>query len=1147
MWDSNGITFANWSIVGEFPNAIFVNTNNTIYVANNSPQNDTIVIWQEESVNPTKIIHGNFTGPSSLFVTSNGDIYIDDGFKNRQVQKWSAETSTFVTVMNVNSSCNGLFVDINDTLYCSMSGHHQVVKRSLNDVVMTSNRVAAGTGIAGSDPDKLNSPRGIFVDANLDLYVADNGNHRVQLFQSGESNGITVAGGGSVNPTTTLYLPVGIILDADKYLFIVDSYNNRIVGSGLNGFRCLVGCYGRGLQSNQFHNPNSMSFDRSGNIFVIDSDNHRIQKFLLIKDSFALSFNQPNFCSTAAWNPTASSFANRSTIGLDPRAIFVSKNNTIYVGNRLNNTIVIWHDESVNPTKIIHGNFTEPLSLFVTSNGDIYIGDGIWNGGVHRWSAETNIFVTVMNVKFACNGLFVDINDTLYCSIPDHDQVVKRSLNDAVMAPNRVAAGTGIEGSASNQLYNPRGIFVDVNLDLYVADCSNNRVQLFQPGESNGITVVGEKSLNPTIILGCPNGVILDAEKDLFIVDQNNHRIVSSGLHGFRCLVGCYGRGSQSNQLYGPRSLSFDRSGNMFVTDYGNHRIQKFIYLKKSCANTSSRLQKTYSSSLTSNNQIYYRDCKKQNFYYESVQVQVIESGYYTFRGSGTIDAYGSIYENKFNLLNPSENLLKTDDDSGFDTQFKLDIHLDVDTIYVMVVTTYESKESGEFSIVVLGKNKVVLERLSTPVNIQFRYTSKLTDDSPTYYRDCRVPQCHYETSQIYVNTTGLYVLWSENNINAYGYIYKNDFNPLKPSENLLLSHDGPKQSGCVIGDQCNFHIKGIGLTLDDILRDELQSNTVLNNQSFSIKLSAGLTIIMFIAGLINSILSFITFQHKDSQQVGCGMYLLASSITSLLTISMFIIKFWFVVLTHINVPTSLSVLRGGCASIELILKLFLYLDGWLNACVAIERAVLLFKGVNFNKKKSKFIAKRTILILPFCIFGTLIHEFVFRRLFVYETGLNKIDTNKTNEDTNNRYVSCITHYSPSIQDYNTSVLFFHLVGPFIVNLFSALFIIFGGAQQRSTARTNQNFKEHVKEQFREHKQLIISPIVLLILSIPRLIISLLPGCVKTSDNLWLYLGPYFISFTSSMLIFLIFVFPSELYMKAFKQAFNRIRRRTPP
>ncbi len=59
------------------------------------------------------------------------------------------------------------------------------------------------------------------------------------------------------------------------------------------------------------------------------------------------------------------------------------------------------------------------------------------------------------------------------------------------------------------------------------------------------------------------------------------------------------------------------------------------------------------------------------------------------------------------------------------------------------------------------------------------------------YYRDCEIPKCYYETLEINVNRTGSYVLWSESNMNTYGYIYKNDFNPLKPFENLLLEHDG--------------------------------------------------------------------------------------------------------------------------------------------------------------------------------------------------------------------------------------------------------------------------------------------------------------------------------------------------------------------
>jgi hypothetical protein len=347
-----------------------------------------------------------------------------------------------------------------------------------------------------------------------------------------------------------------------------------------------------------------------------------------------------------------------------------------------------------------------------------------------------------------------------------------------------------------------------------------------------------------------------------------------------------------------------------------------------------------------------------------------------------------------------------------------------------------------------------------------------------------------------------------------------------------------------VIGDRCNFYIKGIGLTLDDILRDELRPNTILNNQSFSIKISAAFTIIVFVGGLINSVLSLVTFQNKECRQVGCGLYLLASSVTSFLTISMFTIKFWFVVLSHINVSTSLSVLRGGCVSIEVILKIFLYLDAWFNACVAVERAVLVFKGANFDKMKSKYFARRIILILPFCIISTLIHELVYRRLFVYQTGTDKIDEDKTSGGMTERYVSCVTHYSPAVQDYNTTILFFHLVAPFLANLFSALFIIFRTARQRSVTRTGKTFSEHVRKQFNEHKQLIISPVILLVLLIPRLIISLLPGCVKMSENVWLYLSAYFISFIPSMLIFLIFVVPSEFYMKAFKQSFKSVRQR---
>ena len=65
--------------------------------------------------------------------------------------------------------------------------------------------VVAGVGLGGSDAHMLQQPEGIFVDTDLNLYVADVKNHRIQFFRSGEINGLTIA--GTVD-TYVLFLPV---------------------------------------------------------------------------------------------------------------------------------------------------------------------------------------------------------------------------------------------------------------------------------------------------------------------------------------------------------------------------------------------------------------------------------------------------------------------------------------------------------------------------------------------------------------------------------------------------------------------------------------------------------------------------------------------------------------------------------------------------------------------------------------------------------------------------------------------------------------------------------------------------------------------------------------------------------------------------
>jgi hypothetical protein len=253
-----------------------------IYVADQ--ENGRIQIWLDDNTNPTKTLSGNLSIPYSIFVTIDGDIYVDNGNLTGRIDKWSLNTNTSVVAMNVDQKCFGLFVDINDILYCSMRDLHQVVSKPLNSNLNITT-IVAGIGCSGSTSNMLSTPYGIFVDIDFDLYVADCGNDRIQLFQSNQLNGKTVAGNGS-SDTIALNCPTGIVLDADNYLFIVDSLNHRIVGSGPNGFKCLVACSGSpGLASNELNQPWSLSFDSYGNMFVADRNNHRIQNFLLSTNS----------------------------------------------------------------------------------------------------------------------------------------------------------------------------------------------------------------------------------------------------------------------------------------------------------------------------------------------------------------------------------------------------------------------------------------------------------------------------------------------------------------------------------------------------------------------------------------------------------------------------------------------------------------------------------------------------------------------------------------------------------------------------------------------------------------------------------------------------------------------------------------------
>jgi len=259
--------------------------------------------------------------------------------------------------------------------------------------------------------------------------------------------------------------------------------------------------------------------------------------------------------------------------------MYIDKNNTIYAASQETGQILIWSNDRINPTTVLHANLYAPLSIFVTMNGDIYVGDD----SSIRQVLYSNSSKLIMPMTSRCIDLFIDITNSIYCSADLQHQVFKKWLGDNVSVMTTVA-GTGSAGSAANQLSGPNGIFVDTNFDLYVADWTNNRIQLFRLSQSNGITVAGNTSPNSTITLNHPSNVILDVNKYLFITDTDNNRIIGSDEIGFRCIVGCTGSsGPNSNQLKYPRSIAFDSSGNLYVVERDNNRIQKFSLSTNPC------------------------------------------------------------------------------------------------------------------------------------------------------------------------------------------------------------------------------------------------------------------------------------------------------------------------------------------------------------------------------------------------------------------------------------------------------------------------------------------------------------------------------------------------------------------------------------
>jgi len=188
-------------------------------------------------------------------------------------------------------------VDANGNLYIADTHNHCIREVSQGNIT-----TIAGTGVPGFSGDggaavsaMLNQPTALAVGADGSLYVADTDNHRIRkiVFGSSSTTITTVAGNGEQffsgdGATATLAgldSPNGIAVDAAGKIYIGDTHNQRVrvvdttgVISTLagNGSKTYAGD-GAAAASASLASPRGLSVDALGNIYVADSDNHRIR------------------------------------------------------------------------------------------------------------------------------------------------------------------------------------------------------------------------------------------------------------------------------------------------------------------------------------------------------------------------------------------------------------------------------------------------------------------------------------------------------------------------------------------------------------------------------------------------------------------------------------------------------------------------------------------------------------------------------------------------------------------------------------------------------------------------------------------------------------------------------------------------------
>ena len=305
----------------------------------------------------------------------------------------------------------------------------------------------------------------------------------------------------------------GIGTTLPRYALKVDASDPESAGTVSYG--SAFGAAGAG--NGQFSHPSDVASDAAGNLWVVDEQNNRIEKF-------------------------------------NEKGEFLAKYGSTGTGN---------------------GQFSRPTQIAI-ANGNVFVTDA-GNKRVEKFN-ESGVFLAAFGSSGTGNGQFsgsgpeglaVDGKGSVWVSDTYGARLEKFSEAGAFQM------AVGVRGSGAGQLVEPTGLDIDAQGDVWVADWSNNRIVEFS-GTGTYLRQVGSAG-TANGQFQHPDALDVDSKGDVWVGDQGNGRVERFGPSGeFKAKYGLGGSGAGQFSFSYPIGLEVNAKGSLFVADANNARIQKW-------------------------------------------------------------------------------------------------------------------------------------------------------------------------------------------------------------------------------------------------------------------------------------------------------------------------------------------------------------------------------------------------------------------------------------------------------------------------------------------------------------------------------------------------------------------------------------------